>query len=164
MYTNIYKQVKEGNGMKQYEYVALDVDSVEVIDVMDSSSGEWLEIGDYNELSDVAKLEDGFYMVKGTKQVVEIEDGILFISYIDGESEFLDYIHNIKKANGIEPIAQKGDVIAVDDCGETVIGVVVDRYYEGGIEDNGVKYLTTDGELYCAYDGCYEIVENKNVK
>ena len=54
--------------------------------------------------------------------------------------------------------AQKGDVIAVEDCGETIIGVVVDRYYEGGIEDNGVQYLTQDNELFCAFDGCYEII------
>lgn len=150
--------------MKQYEFLELDVDSVEVIDIMEGSSGEWLEIGYYNELSNIAHLANGFYMVKGTKQVVEIEDGILFISYIDGESEFLDYIQSLKKANGIEPTAQKGDVISVDDCGETIIGVVVDRYYEGGIEDNGVEFLTQDNELLCAFDGCYDIIGQVKIK
>lgn len=57
-------------------------------------------------------------------------------------------------------IAKVGDSIRIlDEDGVTGnIYIVKSRYFEGGIEDNGIIYLNEDDIEYTSFDGTYEIV------
>ena len=75
---------------EQFEYEAISIDSELVQGLMDSSSGIAIQISEYEQLKGLEGLEDGWYLVKGTKQVIQKEGNRLSITMIDGEHSFMD--------------------------------------------------------------------------
>lgn len=53
--------------------------------------------------------------------------------------------------------AKVGDSIQEDERGENVY-VVTGRYFEGGVEDNGILYVDENNKECACFDGCYTIV------